>query len=101
MIHTWSLWSDSINDNYFDLGIVRFFYWFGIIPGIIYFLVQCRLSWCGYKQKDYMLLAMIAVITIYSVFEAHFISDYMGRNYILFFFGMYLSEMLGRKKISS
>ena len=73
------------------------FYWFGIIPGVIYFLTQCKLIWCGYKQKDYMLLAMVVVITIYSVFEAHFISDYMGRNYILFFFGMYLANLLGDK----
>ena len=45
-----------------------------------------------------MLLATVVVITIYSVFEAHFVSDYMGRNYILFFFGMYLSQMLGERK---
>lgn len=98
MIQTWSLWSNPVNDNFFDLGIVRFFYWFGIIPGIIYFVAQCRLIWCGYKEKDYMLLAMVVVITIYSVFEAHFISDYMGRNYILLWFGMYLSQMLGVKQ---
>lgn len=95
MIHTWSLWSNPNNDNFFDLGIVRFFYWYGIIPGILYFLAQCRLIWCGYKQKDYMLLAMVVIVTVYSVFEAHYISDYMGRNYIFFFFGMYLSQMLG------
>lgn len=99
MIHTWSLWSSEINNFYFDLGIVRFFYWFGIIPGIIYYLAQCRLIWCGYKHKDYMLLAVIVLITIYSVFEAHFISDYMGRNYIFFFFGMYLSDMLGERRV--
>ena len=98
MLNTWFLWSKAQNVRYFDLGIIRFFYWFGIIPGIIYFLAQCKLIWCSFKQKDYMLLAMIAVITIYSVFEAHFISDYMGRNYILFFFGMYLSDMLGEGK---
>ena len=98
MLNTWFLWSKVQNVRYFDLGIIRFFYWFGIIPGIIYFAAQCKLIWCGYKRKNHMLLAMIAVITIYSVFEAHFISDYMGRNYILFFFGMYLSDMLGEKK---
>ena len=102
MLHTWSLWSVGRNDYFFDLGIVRFFYWYGIIPGVLYFLVQCRLIWCGYRNRDYMLLVVTILITIYSVFEAHFISDYMGRNYILFFFGMYLSEMLGDnpKKIS-
>ena len=98
MLNTWFLWSTENNVNYFDLGIVRFFYWFGIIPGIIYFLAQCKLIWCGYKNKDYMLLAMVVIITIYSVFEAHFVSDYMGRNYILFFFGMYLTDMLGCKR---
>ena len=98
MLNTWYWWSAKQNTEFFDLGIIRMFYWFGIVPGAIYFLAQCRLIWCGYKHKDYMLLAMVVIITIYSVFEAHFISDYMGRNYILFFFGMYLSEMLGIKE---
>lgn len=98
MLHTWSLWSQERNNYFFDLGIIRFFYWFGILPGAVYFLAQCRLIWCGFKKKDYMLLAIIVAITIYTVFEAHFVSDYIGRNYILFFMGMYLKEMLGDDK---
>lgn len=97
MLNTWSLWSVARNNWYFDLGIIRMFYWYGIIPAVVYFVAQCRLIWCGFKRNDFMLLAVMTVITIYSVFEAHFISDYMGRNYILFFFGMYLAEMLGEK----
>lgn len=95
MLGTWFLWSREVNNNYFDLGIVRMFYWYGIIPAAIYFLVQFRLLWCGFKRKDYMMAVVVICITVYSVFEAHFISDYMGRNYILFFFGMYLSDMIG------
>ncbi len=98
MIHTWTLWSSPVNKKYFDLGIVRFFYWYGVVPGILYYAAQCRLIWCSYKYKDYMLTALIVVITIYSLFEAHFISDYLGRNYILFFFGMYLKDMLGEER---
>lgn len=101
MIHTWTLWSVPINNFYFDLGIVRFFYWFGIIPGIIYYGLQCKLLWHSFKHRDYMLMAVMVLISIYSVFEAHFISDYMGRNYILFFFGMYLQDMIGEGKRSS
>jgi len=71
------------------------FYWFGMIPAGIYYIVQCRLVWCGYKKRDYMLLVIVVVITIYSIFEAHFISDYLGRNYIFFLMGMYLKELLG------
>lgn len=98
MLNTWSLWSVERNNWYFDLGIVRMFYWFGIIPAAVYFAAQCRLIWCGFKKRDFMLLAVMVSITVYTIFEAHFISDYMGRNYILFFFGMYLADMLGEKE---
>ncbi|MBQ9991355.1 MAG: hypothetical protein IJP31_10530 [Lachnospiraceae bacterium] len=98
MLHTWSLWSVARNNYFFDLGIVRVFYWFGIIPGAVYFLAQCRLIWCGYRAKDFLLLAVMISITIYTVFEAHYVSDYIGRNYIFFFMGMYLTRMLGVKK---
>ena len=98
MLNTWSLWSAERNRYFFDLGVIRMFYWFGIIPALVYFAAQCRLLWCGFKKKDYMLLAMVVSIAVYTVFEAHFISDYMGRNYILLWFGMYLSQMLGVKQ---
>lgn len=94
MLHTWSLWSVARNNYYFDMGIVRIFYWYGIIPGALYILAQIRLIWIAMKKYDYMLLAVLVAIALYSVFEAHFVSVYLGRNYILFFFGMYLSDML-------
>lgn len=94
MLHTWSLWSVARNNYYFDMGIVRIFYWYGIIPGAIYFWAQIRLLWVAMKKYDYMLLAIVTVIALYSVFEAHFVSVYLGRNYLLFLFGMYLSDMI-------
>ena len=100
MLHTWSLWSVKDNIYYFDLGIVRMFYWFGIIPAVIYYVMQCLLVWCGYKKRDYMMAVIMICITIYSIFEAHFISVYLGRNFILFWFGMYLTQMLGEEKRS-
>ena len=97
-LQTWSLWSEPDNTYFFDLGFVRIFYWYGIIPAIIYIIFQCRLIWCAQKKNDYMLLAMMISITVYTIFEAHFVSEYLGRNYILFFFGMYLGELLGEKQ---
>lgn len=104
MLHTWSLWSVVRNNYYFDMGIVRIFYWYGIIPGALYILAQIRLFWIAMKKYNYMLLAILVAISLYSVFEAHFVSVYLGRNYILFFFGMYLSDMLptiGEKDVKS
>lgn len=104
MLQTWSLWSVARNNYYFDMGIVRIFYWYGIIPGALYILMQIRLFWGAMKKYDYMLLVVLVAISLYSVFEAHFVSVYLGRNYILFFFGLYLDDMfpsIGEKDTES
>lgn len=97
MLHTWFLWGQERNTYFFDLGIVRFFYWFGIIPGVLYYGVQCILLWFNYRKKDWLTLLLVVFITIYSIFEAHYISDYSGRNYILLCLGMYIGDMLEDK----
>ena len=97
MLHTWFLWGQERNTYFFDLGIVRFFYWFGIVPGVLYYGVQCILLWFNYRKKDWLTLLLVVFITIYSIFEAHYISDYSGRNYILLCLGMYIGDMLEDK----
>ena len=91
---TWSLFSRPENVYYFDLGFVRLFYWYGIIPGILYGLIQCKLLWECYKKKDFMGLLLIVVFTGYTIIEAHAVSVYLARNYILFLIGAYWSDML-------
>lgn len=98
MVYTWRIFSEARCNYFFDLGIVRMFYWFGVIPATIYYLAHCLLLWCGAKKKDARMLFMVVVITIYSIFEAHYISDYTGRNYIFFFLGMYIRDMVGVKE---
>lgn len=95
MIETWSIFSTPINNYYFDLGIVRLFYWYGWIPAIFYLIMHAKLIWASYKYKDYMMLAVIISYIMYTIVEAHFISVYIGRNYILFFMGMYLAGLTG------
>lgn len=91
---TWSLFSYPENDYYFDMGFVRLFYWYGIIPSIIYIILHVLLIWRFYKNQDGAGLVMITVFTIYTIVEAHLVSVYIGRNYILFLMGMYIGEML-------
>ena len=40
-------------------------------------------------EKKYMELVMIVSFAVYTVVEAHAISVYLARNYVLFLFGMY------------
>lgn len=44
-----------------------------------------------------MATVMILSITIYTVVEAHFVSVYLARNYLLFLVGMYWWQMIPKK----
>ena len=89
-ISTWSMFSSPHNTYYFDMGWVRLFYWYGIIPGII--VVACLFLLLGYFYKRDRLAEMILFSTysVYTIVEAHIVSVYIGRNYLLFIAGMYL-----------
>lgn len=91
---TWSLFSRPENTYYFDMGFVRVFYWYGILPGMVYMILNILLLWQCARKRDGMGLVMIVGLAVYTVVEAHIVSVYIGRNYILFLMGMYLSDML-------
>ena len=97
-LQTWKLFAKPDTTYYFDLGWVRLFYWYGIIPAVIFLLVVLYLLYYCFKKNDYMAVVMILSITIYTVVEAHFVSVYIARNYLLFLLGMYWYQMLPQKR---
>ena len=97
-IKSWKLFSTPQSNYYFDLGWVRLFYWYGIIPAVIFILILLYLLYFCFKKKDYMAVVMILSITIYTVVEAHFVSVYIARNYLLFLLGMYWWRMIPKKE---
>lgn len=86
-IQTWKLFSGPENNYFFDLGWVRLFYWYGIIPGCIFIAAIILLLYYYYKKNDFMAIALVAAICLYTVIEAHVISVYLARNYIFFLLG--------------
>lgn len=62
---------------------------------MIYVVLQLLLARQFYKKRDGMGLVMMTVLAVYTVVEAHIVSVYIGRNYLLFLMGMYGSSMLG------
>ena len=97
-LQTWRIFAKPDTTYYFDLGWVRLFYWYGIIPAVIFILLLLYLLYFCFKKKDYMAVVMILSITIYTVVEAHFISVYIARNYLLFLLGMYWYQMIPQRK---
>lgn len=92
-IETWSAFSEPNNMNYyFDMGWVKLFYRYGVIPGSLYIASLSALLWRLYKKKDACGLLLFATFAVYTVVEAHLISVYIGRNYLLMMMGHYLTN---------
>lgn len=90
---TWTLFGVVENEYYFDLGWVRLFYWYGIIPAVIYVIVLVLLIKELYEEKKYMGIMVLASLFIYTLVEAHIISVYLARDYTLFLIGMCFGSM--------
>lgn len=95
---TWSLFSGPENNYFFDMGWVRLFYWYGIIPACIFILVMLAVMVYCYRKAKYKEIVLIASFALYSVIEAHAVSVYLARNYVLFIIGACFSKMMVEKK---
>lgn len=93
-IRTWKLFSEPANNYYFDMGWIRLFYWYGIIPACVFVISLFVFMWYCVRKKDYMAFVMMVSFAVYSTVEAHAVSEYLARNYVLFLFGFYWSRML-------
>lgn len=104
-IQTWSLFSRPENNYFFDMGWVRLFYWYGIIPACIFVAVMLLIMLYCYRKRHYMGVMLITSFAVYTVMEAHGISVYLARNYVFFLMGAYWAKVLcgdyviNRKKI--
>ena len=97
-METWKLFSDHESFEYFDMGWIRIFYWYGIIPAILIALLVGFFIYLCYKQRDAWTLIIILSVSIYTVIEATFVSVYIGRNLLLPVLGVYLGYYLERTK---
>lgn len=88
-LENWTLFANSENTEYFDQGYIRLFYWYGIIPAITYLLSNIYLIWQSYKKRDYVLLVIVVAYAVFSIMEAHIVSVYLLRNYLLIWLGYY------------
>ena len=92
---TWKWFGSRFNTYYFDLGWVRVVYWYGIIPALIIIALVFILIWYFYKTGNRAAFVMLIAMVLYTVMEAHLVSEFIGRNYLLFLAAQYLPEMTG------
>ena len=96
VLRNWKLFSHPDYVEYFDMGYVRLFFWYGIIPGLCVMAVLCLLIWDFRKNGDYMGFVLTISFALFTLIEAHAVSVYIARNYVLFLLGMYWTGLLGK-----
>ena len=106
-LQSWRLFGDEFSGNsFFDMGWVRLFYWYGIIPAILILLLIILLIYRLYRNRDFGVMIMIISISLFTVVEAGFVSSFIGRNYLLPIAGAYLlgdiweESRAGKNKVS-
>jgi len=97
-IESWTLFSNAESTNYFDLGWVRLFYWYGIIPASLFIFASVLMLIYCYRKRQYMTIMLTASFALYTVIEAHGISEYLARNYVFFLMGFYWNHMFYLEK---
>lgn len=90
---TWRWLGVPENEYYFDLGWVRLFYWYGILPASLFIIVLLLLIRELYREKEYMGIVVLASLFVYTLVEAHIVSVYLARDYTLFMIGARFGSM--------
>ncbi len=98
-IETWKLFSDKISEEYFDMGWVRLFYWYGIIPAVVICILLVVFIYICYKRKDAWSALLFISLSVYTVIEATFVSVYIGRYFLLPIIGVYLGAVFEQKNL--
>jgi hypothetical protein len=94
ILSSWKLFAGRDTDGYFDLGWVRLFYWYGIIPTAVIAAFVIIVLYVCMKKKDAQAALIILSLSIYTVIEATFVTRYLGRDFFLLIVGVYLGCFL-------
>ncbi|WP_022765792.1 hypothetical protein [Butyrivibrio sp. XPD2006] len=90
VLSKWKLFSGHGTDSYFDMGWVRLFYWYGIIPTLLIVIALLAIIYVCRKKKDIWTMLIIFSVSVYTIVEATFVTRYLGRDFFLLIAGSYL-----------
>ena len=94
VLSNWKLFAGHDAEDYFDMGWVRLFYWYGIIPVALMTVIMLVVIYMCLKEKNVWVLLIFFSISLYTIVEATFVSRYIGRNFFLIIVGAYLYRFL-------
>lgn len=99
-LSTWKWFGSRLNMMYFDMGWLRLLYWYGVIPAIVVTGLTFAMLEQARRTLDRAAFVMLICFAVYTVFEAHLVSAFAGRNYALFIAASYLPAMINEEEES-
>ena len=97
VLSKWKLFSAHGADSFFDMGWVRLFYWYGIIPVALLVIAMLAVIYVCYKKRDIRTMVLIFALSVYTIVEATFVTRYIGRDFFLLIAGVYLGYYFKNK----
>lgn len=94
ILGNWKLFASHGAESYFDMGWVRLFYWYGIIPTAVIILLILLINYICYKKKDIWTPIIFFSLSVYTILEATFVTQYIGRNFFLIIAGVYIGQLI-------
>lgn len=82
-IWNWHLFSARENKNWYDLGYIQLFYYYGIIEGCCYLAFVYHAVRKAWMKKDSLGILLITGFCIYLFMEARYFTNYLTSDYLL------------------
>lgn len=95
-MENWHLFSSRINKGGYDLGYIQMFYYYGIIPALVYLIFVSYSMRCAWKRRDCIGMLSILSMCCYLLMESRFFSNYVTRDFLFILAGILIwNDRLG------
>lgn len=84
-VENWHLFGSRLNKNFYDLGYVQIFYYYGIIPALCYLLFVFYAAVMAWKDKKTMQIVLLIGFCVYLFMESMYFSNYIPINFLLIY----------------
>lgn len=82
-LQNWHLFSDQLNKNWYDLGYIQIFYYYGTVMGSCYLMFVGFAMRKAYMRKDIVKMILIMCLCIYLFMESRYFMNYLTCDYLL------------------
>lgn len=82
-IENWHLFSARENKNWYDLGYIQLFYYYGIVVGCCYLAFVCHAVREAWMKRDSLGILLITGLSIYLFMESRYFTNYLTSDYLL------------------